>query len=365
MLLKIILKYILGYVRVMVEGYYIERLINICTSDNILIWNLKRESSVRLYLNLGISDFKKISKIAKKTKCRLKIESRYGIPFIINRYRKRKIFVALLIIVLISVFVSSLYIWNIDIKEESGVNLYNIENDLKEAGLSVGKLKNKINTKDIINKIRLKRNDIAWIGVEIKGTNAIVRIVKSDQAPEIINDEDYCNIIANKSGLITKINAQNGTVRVKEGDVVQKNDLLIEGIMEGKFTNPRYVHAIGEIEAKVWYTKSKKIYNKMEELTKTGKEEKCYSIKIHNFEINFSKKLSKFELYDTIKTENKIKIFSNLFLPISVIKTTYQELEKTEKEYDDEEIINIGKKELEQELENEISHKENILRSKM
>ena len=29
----------------------------------------------------------------------------------------------------------------------------------------------------IINKIRLERNDIAWIGIEIKGTNAKIKIV--------------------------------------------------------------------------------------------------------------------------------------------------------------------------------------------
>ena len=42
MFIKILLKYILGYVRITVEGYYIERFINICTTSKILIWNLKR-----------------------------------------------------------------------------------------------------------------------------------------------------------------------------------------------------------------------------------------------------------------------------------------------------------------------------------
>ncbi len=39
------------------------------------------------------------------------------------------------------------------------------------------------------------------------------------------------------------------------GDTVKPGDLLIEGIMEGKYTENRYVHAEGEIFAKVWYTK--------------------------------------------------------------------------------------------------------------
>ena len=48
MLIKILLKYILGYVRIAVEGYYIERFINICTTNKILIWNIKREKGVKL-----------------------------------------------------------------------------------------------------------------------------------------------------------------------------------------------------------------------------------------------------------------------------------------------------------------------------
>ena len=46
--------------------------------------------------------------------------------------------------------------------------------------------------------MRLERNDLAWVGIEIKGTNAIVKIVEAAQKPDIINEEDYCNIVATK-----------------------------------------------------------------------------------------------------------------------------------------------------------------------
>ena len=86
MFIKILLKYILGYVRITVEGYYIERFINICTTSKILIWNLKRENDVSLHLNIGIKDFYEANKIAKKLKYKIKIIKKRGIPFIINRY---------------------------------------------------------------------------------------------------------------------------------------------------------------------------------------------------------------------------------------------------------------------------------------
>ena len=42
MFIKIMLSYVLGYLKLSVEGYYIERFINICKNNKITIWNLKR-----------------------------------------------------------------------------------------------------------------------------------------------------------------------------------------------------------------------------------------------------------------------------------------------------------------------------------
>ncbi len=145
------------------------------------------------------------------------------------------------------------------------------------------------------------------------------------------------------------------------GDTVKVGDILINGWMEGKFTGVRYVHAKGDIEAKIWHTKNKKILYNFTEKIKTGNEEKKYSIKINNFQINFSKKLSKFKIYDTIETENKIKIFSDFYLPISFIKTTNYELEEINKKYNLEEAKNIGIEELQKQLNAEIENKEKIV----
>lgn len=362
MIIRVLLSYILGYVRVTVEGYYIERFINICTTNKILIWNLKREKGVRLYLNVGIQDFYKMIKVAKKLKCKVKITKKRGMPFIINKYRKRKAFLISLIIIFVALYTSSNYVWNIEIQVEDNLKVDNILEDINSAGLEIGMKKSKINTSEIINKIRLNRDDISWIGINLKGTNAIVKVVKSKEAPGLIDEKEYCNIVAQKGGTITKIIAQNGTAIVKVGDEVQQGQVLIQGTMEGKYTGIRYVHSLGEVEAIVKYTKSEKIYYKKEENVRTGKKETKYQIKINNFQINFYKTLSNFKIYDTIEEEKKLRIFSNLYLPISVNKITNYEMEKNSKEYTKEEATEMGTKKLEQEIEAEISDNKNILR---
>ena len=362
MLIKILLKYIFGYIRITVEGYYIERFINICTTNKILIWNLKREKGVKLHLNIGIQDFYKAIEVAKKLKCKIKIEKKRGIPFIANRYRKRKAFLVALIIILVALYVSSNYVWNIEIQIEDNLQLENIEKDIEESGLKVGMRKSKVNIEEIVNKIRLKRDDISWIGINLKGTNAIVKAVKAKEAPEIIDEKDYCNIVAKKAGTITQIIAQNGTAQVKVGDQVEAGQVLIQGTMEGKYTGIRYVHSLGEVKAIVQYTKSDRIPLKEEKNVETGNKETKYKINFNKIQINFYKTLSKFKIYDTIEENKKFKIFSNLYLPISVTKITNEELEKYSREYTVAEAIEIGTKKLENEIENEIENKENILR---
>ena len=361
MFIKIIFNYIIGYIRISIEGYYIERFINICGNEKITIWNLKRNKNVKLELNIGIKDLKKVAKIAKQTKCKMKIIKKKGLPFLFNRYRKRKLFFVFLLVIIIGLGISSNFVWNIQIVEEDKESIENLYQDVVESGLEIGKMKSKINTKDIINKVRLKRNDIAWMGIELKGTNAIVKVIKATAKPEIVDDNEYCNIVSDKQGIITKINAQNGTIAVKVGDTINVGTTLINGWMEGKYTGLRYVHAKGEIQAKVWHTKNKKILYNATEKTETGNIENKYQIKINNFEINLSKRLSKFKIYDTIVLENKFKIFSDFYLPISLVKITNKEIKEEQKNYNVEQAKDLGIEQLQEELDNEIEDKSKVV----
>lgn len=231
---------------------------------------------------------------------------------------------------------------------------------IKNEGVEVGKFKNKIDLQSLINKIRIQREDVAWVGMEIKGTNLIIDVVEADEKPEIINENEYCNIVANKDGIVTKVEAQNGTPIVNVGDTVKKGDVLVQGWIEGKFTDNRYVHAEGKITAKVWYSEKEKVYYNQSYENQTGNKEKKYSININNFKINFFKTLSKFENYDTISTVKKLKITSNFYLPIEIVENENFEKEKHQVTYDRNEAKEIGIKNLKNKLEQQIENKNNI-----
>ena len=360
MYFKILLSYILGYVNIEVEGYFIERFINICNNKKILLWNIERKHSTIIKANIGIRDFKKIKEVAKKTKCRIKIQKKKGIPFILNKYKNRKIFVVFFILLIITIITLSNFIWNIQVVGNNKISTEEIIKDLAEDDFKIGTSKINLSTKNIIDKIRLKRNDLAWIGITIKGTNAIVKVVEADLKPDIIQEDEYCNIVATKDAMITKINAQNGTAVVKDGDMVTKGTVLIQGWLEGQFTGIRYVHANGEVQAKVWYSKKLNMPLKQVKKVKTGKEENKYSVKINNFEINLLKGVPKFQNYDTIETSKKLKLFSDFYLPIEIKQRTYQEYEEQEITYTENEAKELAIEQINENLKEQIDGKQII-----
>ena len=116
-----------------------------------------------------------------------------------------------------------------------------------------------------------------------------------------------------------------------------------------------------KVKYKQKYGIHKKILYNATEKTETGNIENKYQIKINNFEINLSKRLSKFKIYDTIVLENKFKIFSDFYLPISLVKITNKEIKEEQKNYNAEQAKDLGIEQLQEELDNEIEDKSKVV----
>ena len=360
MFFKILLNYVLGYVNISVEGYFIEKFLNICGNKKIALWNSNRKSSILLNTNIGIKDFKRIKETVKKTKCKVKINNKKGLPFILNKYRKRKIFVICLCMVMSIIFLMSRFIWNIEVVGSQEIDSNEIIKIAQKNNLKIGVLKNRIDVQNLAQMIRIEREDVSWVTVSIKGTNAIIEIVESTPKPNIINKDQPCNIIATKDAIITKVNAQNGVPVVGLNSIVKKGDILISGTIEGKYTGIRKVHATGTVYGKTWYSVKEKVYLKQQKNEYTGRFENKFSVIINNFKINFNKGVSKFKNYDTIESKKKLRIFSHFYLPIEIEKITNKEVNIFDISYTENEAEEIGIKQAKEKLDKLINNQEDI-----
>lgn len=377
--------FIIGYFYIQIEGFYIEKFINICMKQNIFLWGIKRDKIGSCFAKIGRGDFEKAKEIASKNQVILTVKRKVGAKFIIEKYKKRKALAVALILIIALIFTLSKFIWKIEIKiNENRGNLEQIqyqenekqadnnkENEeiiakkkeifklLKEEGIRVGILKKKIKIEKVINDIRMKRNDISWIGIRIDGCKLTIEIVLAIEKPDIVDEKEYTNIVAKKDGEVIKITAQNGTAIVKKGDHVKKGDILIAGYMDGEHVERSYVNANGEVKGKIIYSETAKIEKKETEKYKTGKKRTKFSIKFNNFKINFFKRLSNFEIYDTIYTNKNI--FSNSKFQIEFIKYDVFEEAVKETENSKEEAEKKGKiiseEKLNKKVEGEIINK--------
>lgn len=366
---KKILLFFLGFYEVEIEGMYIQRFINLAASKKIKIISSVLSKGTVLKFRCFVKDIEKVKEIAKKTDCLIDIKKEKGLPSFINRYKKRVYFIWIFLITFVFLFINSLFIWNIDINEVENNTIEDREINiiyeiLENNGVKVGKIKNNFydRKESIINKIRLDVEEISWVGIEIKGTNLIVDIKKSISKKDEKEKEDNVNqdnvfkdnnIYANKDGKISKITVYSGTARKVVGDEVKEGDLLVEGIMEGKYTGIREVIPNAEIliEKEIKYEKEKN--QKIELKEKTGNVVNKVEIYINNFKINLSKTLLNFENYDTIRENKRVKLFSNFYLPINFSFVKFEEWKMVEKVYNINELKDILYSEIDEQFKSE------------
>lgn len=301
----------MGIVTVQIEGFFTERFINLCKINNIKIWDIRNIVKGVIRFKINIYDFKKLRKVAKKTKCKVMIKNKKGLYFTLFKYRKRKLVFLLVFLAIIFSIVSSTFIWSIDISGNINIPNEKIISELKNSGVYVGKNKIGINKKNVINDFRTRMNDVSWIGLQIEGSKAIVEIVEKTKLDDNdLQNTRLGNIVATKSGLITKIIPENGTAVFKEGSFVEEGSVLIEGAVYSKYIEPIKVAPKGVVRANHEYINE--INYSYTEILKNYLNKVRYTVGITiNGKENMINYLNKSLKYDITKSSKEIKVFKN------------------------------------------------------
>lgn len=88
-MLNTIIRYIQGYLLIQVTGYSPERFLNLCSRKQIYLWGLEpKENSYEMFIT--IRGFRKLKPILKKTRTKVTILNRLGLPFFFSQVSKTK-----------------------------------------------------------------------------------------------------------------------------------------------------------------------------------------------------------------------------------------------------------------------------------
>ncbi len=299
-----------GTLEVEIQGFFTERFINLCKINNIKIWNIKTIVNGIVRFTICLKDFKKLKSIARKTKCKVKIISKKGMYFKLFKYRKRGLaYILILTFIALCIF-STTFVWNIEVTGNDTIPTDEIINSLKDSGLYVGKNKINLNTKNIINSLRINVSNIAWAGIEIDGTDVYVKIVEKTNLTEDNRDDGSIgDIVSTKSGVIEKIIVENGTAIPSIGEYIESDRIVIEGKIYSKFMDTKDVQAKGRIILKTQYEFSNTYYYNQKDKNYTGENKYSIGIGINDKE-NYINYLDKSLNYDIIKNSYDINFLS-------------------------------------------------------
>ncbi len=350
-----IIGYLRGYVVICVDGVFCERFLNICSNRGIYLWNVRRLGERRICACISIGGFKEIRGIARKTRTHISIIKKQGIPFILHRYRKRKMALAGVVLFFALLWYLTSHIMGIDVTGNQRIATEEILNQLKGCGIYYGAATSRIDSKLIKNQMMTKLDDLAWIGINIKGSRAYIEVKERLDTPIRVDADIPCDIVAAKDGIIRQLEVKEGQTLVKINEFAEKGDLLVSGIVDSDKIGMRYVHSFGEIYAETIYKKTKEYPYEYIEKIYTGKEKKRYSLSVMNKEIKlFFKDTQPFENGD--KTEKKTEYKTPFsFIPALFIECEkYVEFTPEKRTRSLEEAVALGEAELGAELEKEI-----------
>lgn len=370
--------YLQGYVIIKVYGFSTERFINMASYRGIHIWDMNIEEGC-VYIKVSLSDFKMLKECAKKTGCKFEIIKRYGFPFFVNRYRKRKILALGIPLFIVCIYILSSFLWKIDIYGNDRVSKTDILKMLDDNGISAGVLKFNIDTKETAKKIIEEFPDISWASVSINGTELIVKVSETIEKTTI-EDNTPSDIISSKDGIIEGIAVSSGTPIVKIGDVVYEGDTLVSGeiiLKDGEEeVGKEYTASKGQVFAKVWYEFYNEVPLVYNENIYTGDNKTDIYITLNGVMFNIITPKIEYKNYDTQLVYEKIFSLGDYILPFSIVKNTYNEYNVVKKQRTEEEAKLLTEYKIEEKImeetvdcniidkETEYILKDNILYSK-
>lgn len=336
-------EWIKGYVRCSIEGKYIEIFINQAVSKGLNLWNFKMINNNHAEFSIELKDFFKLKPILKKSFSRIHIIKKVGLPFLLNKFYKRKgIILGMLIFILLIQLLTSI-VWTVNIEGNNKLKQEEIYQVLNEVGIHEGMFKFKLPEQELIqNQLLNQLDDIAWVGIKLSGTRLDVTIVEKVK-PEQRKSTQPSNIIATKDAIIYKILAEKGLPKVKVNDRVKEGDILISGVL-GNENNQELVNAEGEVLGVVWYESKIVMPLKQEWREYTGNyiERKYISLKFGNRMLKYKGKSEiSYEKYQSIYSWQGLT-WRNYQLPLIFTTEKVLEYEERERILTEEEAIKIA-----------------------
>lgn len=337
-----LMKFLRGFLLVQVNGFSPERFLNLCSNKGIVLWNMSSVNGGCSFC-ISLQSFWELKPLLRKSGTRIKILHKYGLPFVLFRYRKRKmLFVGMAVAIWLMCYFSG-FIWNIEVVGNTAYSEEAILDYLKGAGVSSGSKIKEIDCDKLETELRTDLGEISWVSVSIDGTKMTVEISESRNAGKQSSDEDSApayDLVALKDATVYSIVTRSGTPYVQAGTEVKAGDLLVGARMDlfddaGEVYNWEYTQADADVLGITNYTYEDTFDLAYDSKYFTGEEKECLTFHFGKYSFSLGA-IHKYEHYETIGETWQLKLGTNFYLPFSVEKVRMMEYYPQKRIYSEE-----------------------------
>jgi len=220
--------YLLGSLRIEVKGRRIEQFLNLAVEAGLSLWAIERRPD-RMLCTLSVADFFRLRTVVRACRCRVHILRRAGLPFAWRRLRRRPALMAGALACAAFLLWAGSHVWVVKVKITGPQNLdpRAVTAVAAEIGVRPGALKRQIDYHAVEEHLQKRLTEISRAVVRIQGTRVVVEVVEK-AISEQPNPQACINLVARKPGVIEQVIPFQGEPQVKTGDVVKAGDLLVD-----------------------------------------------------------------------------------------------------------------------------------------
>jgi similar to stage IV sporulation protein len=352
-IIKKLWAYLYGYLTIVVKGVHPERFINMAIARGIQLWDLSWDSTDTLTVKIYAQSFRTLRHVARQSRCRVRICRKSGFPFLIKRFRRRRmLLIGAIVFVLALYFLSSL-IWTVDVSGTRKLSSAQVKELVAAEGLKPGNFCFQLDRDQIENQLLRQLPEVSFVEVNIQPRAKVKVVEKKTPAPS----QGPCHIVAKKEGVIDSILVLEGQGMVKEGDLVKKGQVLISGAIYPPLPEPdpakpepqlsdqkpvSFVNAQGVVYGKYWY----RFYGEalLDEVVKekTGRQVRRYSIIMGGKELIIKGPEEIPYKYYESQTKSKILRWRNQTLPVEFVTIEAEEVRHVSLKRSYEEAVEVA-----------------------
>ncbi len=348
-----------GYVVIHLDDINSEKTLNILRRKNIAVWDVERKNK-GIKFKISYDDYIKNLSLINEI---MKTVSKKGLMLKLNKVKFRRGFSIGLLILIVSLYLLTSMIWEVEVVGTNQTNTNKILALLSENQINIPVSMSQIETKKLETMIYNNFENYKFVEVFVEGSKLIIFVREKEPEPAKIKSNEPSSIISSKNAIISKVIAKSGQPVVKEGDVVYEGQTLIMGIVKNKNSDEFVmVPSDGIVYGKTYYNFEMKEEKIRSVNVSTNKSKFVYYLKINGNSIKIIGDKEPYENYNYRESNINVPIISKL-ADISILKGVYYEEVIKEIEIDEKTAQNKMKVSMYDELLKRCDEDSRILKS--